>query len=149
MSETRRFQQKEMGRDLNNERIRPVYLLRPRLFMDGNSWCALYGENIQDGICAFGDTPAEAAERFDAAYYGEERNGKDGPRKTTIVEDGAPEDLIEKQKRVGWWAAPTSTTTPEGEQAHGFFVPDSRAATFSTDPGFRRHKMVPCWIDEE
>ena len=149
MSETRRFQQKEMGRDLNNERIRPVYLLRPRLFRDGNSWCALYGENIQEGICAFGDTPAEAAERFDAAYYGEDLNGKDGTSKAALFPDGEPEELIEKQKRVGWWAVPVSKITPEGEPAHGFFVPDSRAATFSTEQGFTRHKLVPCWIDEE
>jgi hypothetical protein len=41
--------------------------LRPRLFIDGNQWCALYGENLQDGVAGFGDSPADAARAFDAA----------------------------------------------------------------------------------
>lgn len=28
--------------------------------LDGNMYCALIGENIQEGICGFGSTPAEA-----------------------------------------------------------------------------------------
>ena len=32
-------------------------LLKPRICVDGNQWCCLYGENIQDGIAGFGDTP--------------------------------------------------------------------------------------------
>ena len=27
---------------------------------DGDSWCALVGENLQEGIAGFGDTPAAA-----------------------------------------------------------------------------------------
>lgn len=42
-------------------------LLRPRLFIDGDKWCALHGENIQDGVAGFGDTPHEAMQAFDAA----------------------------------------------------------------------------------
>jgi hypothetical protein len=30
------------------------------LAKDGNSWCALIGHNLQDGICGFGDTAQEA-----------------------------------------------------------------------------------------
>ncbi len=40
--------------------IRPEAIYKPRLFVDGNQWCALYGENIQEGIAGFGDTPSEA-----------------------------------------------------------------------------------------
>ena len=50
------------------EMQRPFILLKPRMFPDGNHWCALYGENLQDGVCAFGDTPAEAAAQFDIAW---------------------------------------------------------------------------------
>ena len=32
-------------------------LLKPKLYQDGNQWCCLYGENIQEGITGFGDTP--------------------------------------------------------------------------------------------
>ena len=33
-------------------------------FKDGNQYCFLYGENIQEGICGFGDNINEAAENF-------------------------------------------------------------------------------------
>lgn len=52
------------------ERIRPFMLLRPRIFPDGNQWCALYGTNLQEGVCGFGDTPEKAAEAFDKAWTG-------------------------------------------------------------------------------
>jgi len=52
------------------QRMRPFMLLRPKIFMDGNQWCALYGENIQEGIAAFGGTPEKAAEAFDKAWRG-------------------------------------------------------------------------------
>ena len=50
---------------VEQEKSRPFMLLRPRIFPDGNQWCALYGDNLQDGVCAFGDTPAKAATQFD------------------------------------------------------------------------------------
>jgi hypothetical protein len=54
--------------DVEMERLRPFMLLRPRVFPDSNQWCALYGENIQEGVCAFGDTPAKAAAQFDIEW---------------------------------------------------------------------------------
>ena len=47
---------------------RPSILLRPKLFIDGDQWCALYGENIQDGIAGFGDTAAKAMRDFDTSF---------------------------------------------------------------------------------
>jgi len=38
----------------------PHVLMRPALSRDGNQWCALYGDNLQDGVGGFGDSPAEA-----------------------------------------------------------------------------------------
>ena len=40
----------------------------PRLFMDGNQWCALYGENLQEGVAGFGDTKEQALEAFDKEW---------------------------------------------------------------------------------
>ncbi len=34
---------------------------------DGNQWCVLYGENLQEGIAAFGDTPSDAMYHFEEA----------------------------------------------------------------------------------
>ena len=33
-------------------------------FKDGNQWCFLYGNNIQEGICGFGKTIFDAALNF-------------------------------------------------------------------------------------
>lgn len=44
---------------------RPSYLLKPRLSIDGNMWCALYGDNLQDGVVGFGKSPELAYQDFD------------------------------------------------------------------------------------
>lgn len=48
---------------------RPFVMLRPALSIDGDKWCALYGENLQDGLAGFGASPADAFCAFDAAFY--------------------------------------------------------------------------------
>ena len=70
-----------MAEDVERERMRPFMLLRPRVFPDGNQWCALYGENLQDGVCAFGDTPAKAATQFDIEWL----NAKAGPAGPNVL----------------------------------------------------------------
>ena len=47
----------------------PHVRMRPAMSIDGNKWCALYGENIQDGVAGFGDSPALACEDFDANWW--------------------------------------------------------------------------------
>lgn len=47
------------------EMQRPSVLFKPRVFIDGNQWCALYGDNIQEGIAGFGDTVKSAMFNFD------------------------------------------------------------------------------------
>lgn len=47
---------------------RPFVTLRPRVFPDGNAWCALYGDDLQSGVAGFGDTPAAAAADFDLQW---------------------------------------------------------------------------------
>jgi hypothetical protein len=46
----------------------PSAIYRPTLSLDGNQWCALYGDNLQVGCAGFGDTPALAMAAFDAAW---------------------------------------------------------------------------------
>ena len=48
--------------------MRPSYLLKPRLSIDGNQWCALYGDNLQDGVAEFGNAPEDAYADFDRAW---------------------------------------------------------------------------------
>ena len=58
----------EAARCAAAEHERPCVLFRPKLSLDGNQWCALYGENIQDGVAGFGDSPAHAMREFDKAW---------------------------------------------------------------------------------
>lgn len=46
----------------------PSAVFRPKLFIDGDLWCALYGDNLQDGVCGFGDSPENAMSAFDEAW---------------------------------------------------------------------------------
>lgn len=55
-------------RDAALEQSRPSTVYRPRLSIDGNQWCALYGDNLQDGVAGFGDSPAMAMRDFDAEW---------------------------------------------------------------------------------
>ena len=47
------------------EHERPAAIFRPMLSVDGNQWCALYGDNLQDGVAGFGDSPSLAMVDFD------------------------------------------------------------------------------------
>ena len=47
-----------------------VSILKPRISKDGDKWCVLYGDNLQDGIAGFGDTPHAAILDFNKAFKG-------------------------------------------------------------------------------
>jgi len=38
-----------------------------KVYEDGNEWCALAGDNLQEGVCGFGAEPVEAMRAFIAA----------------------------------------------------------------------------------
>lgn len=40
-------------------------------YKDGNQWCILWGDNIQEGICGFGDTVNAAISDFNTNFYNE------------------------------------------------------------------------------
>ncbi len=50
------------------EYTRPFYMVRPRIYQDGDKWCALYGENIMEGVFAYGNTPNDAAYASDKVW---------------------------------------------------------------------------------
>jgi len=49
---------------------RPHVLMRPQVTLDGDMWCALYGENLQGGVVGYGKTPEDACSNFDKAWSG-------------------------------------------------------------------------------
>jgi hypothetical protein len=61
-------QAEEMLKRVQEEMTRPSVLFRPNVYADGNQFCALYGENIQVGVCAFGPTPELACRQFDIEW---------------------------------------------------------------------------------
>lgn len=42
--------------------------LKPKIYKDGSKWCVLLGENIQEGICGFGETPYLAILDFSKSF---------------------------------------------------------------------------------
>lgn len=50
------------------EMVRPSVLFKPKLYIDGNMWCALLGDDLQSGIAAFATSPDETMRNFDAAF---------------------------------------------------------------------------------
>ena len=61
----------------------PSVIFRPKLFIDGNKWCALYGDNLMDGVCGFGDSPEQAMHDFNMAWTRKIKAGTDGiPKKS-------------------------------------------------------------------
>jgi hypothetical protein len=71
MSDTSELDHRLHCEQLSTEylRQRPSVLYRPVLMLDGNAWCALYGENIQEGCVGFGPSPDAAMIAFDAAWF--------------------------------------------------------------------------------
>ena len=53
----------------------PSVKYRPSLSIDGNKWCALYGENLQDGLAGLGDSPNEAMQDFDRKWFSSPASG--------------------------------------------------------------------------
>lgn len=47
------------------EYTRPSVLMRPKIFPDGDQWCALYGDDLQNGVAGFGKSPSLAMYDFD------------------------------------------------------------------------------------
>jgi hypothetical protein len=44
-------------------------VLKPSIKLDGNKWCVLYGDNIQDGVAGFGESPYAAVLDFNRNWY--------------------------------------------------------------------------------
>jgi len=53
-----------------------VAQLSPSILRDGNQWCVLYGDNLQEGIAGFGKSPHLAIMDFNTQWYKEIESGK-------------------------------------------------------------------------
>ena len=62
------IQQSKHNAAIEAEEMSLVALLRPRVFIDGNRWCVLYGDNVMDGVAGFGESPIHAVYDFNNAW---------------------------------------------------------------------------------
>ena len=46
----------------------PSVIWKPKLSIDGDQWCALFGDDLQSGVAGFGSSPQEAMWDFDKAW---------------------------------------------------------------------------------
>ena len=58
----------ECAIDVSRSLEAPHRIYGAKLSKDGNQWCWLYGDNLQEGVAGFGDTPVLAAREFDRAW---------------------------------------------------------------------------------
>ena len=63
----------------------PSTLFKPKLSIDGDQWCALYGDDLQSGVAGFGDSPALAIADFNRSWYAPI------PKRPTTTRPGAGE----------------------------------------------------------
>jgi len=54
---------------VSHEMRRPSVLFRPAVYLDGDMWCALYGEDLVMGVAGFGETPDAAVRDFDETWW--------------------------------------------------------------------------------
>lgn len=61
-----------MYEDIACAYTRPSKVFSPKIYPDGDMWCCLLGDNIQEGVVGFGKTPELACKNFDHNFmFGE------------------------------------------------------------------------------
>lgn len=68
-SEAERAAEAALNAAIEAQEFNLIALLKPRICIDGNQWCVLYGENLQDGVAGFGDSPILAVYDFNQAWH--------------------------------------------------------------------------------
>jgi hypothetical protein len=61
-------EQSRLNAAIEAEEFNLIAILKPRVFIDGNQWCVLFGADLQEGIAGFGDSPTEAVFAFNKAW---------------------------------------------------------------------------------
>ena len=64
-----RTEESRLAAAIEAQEFNLVALLKPKIMMDGNKWCVLWGENLHDGVAGFGDSPILAVYDFNKAWH--------------------------------------------------------------------------------
>ena len=63
--------QSVMNRLIESEEMNLFVMLKPKVRIDGNMYCVLYGDNLHDGIAGFGETIHKAILNFNEQFHKE------------------------------------------------------------------------------
>ncbi len=63
------YQQERMNVIIEQVEYNKFMMLKPKVSIDGDQYCVLYGENLQEGIAGFGDTLYLAILDFNKQFY--------------------------------------------------------------------------------
>jgi len=61
-------EQRIQNYDYNRIKSAPHVVLNAKVSKDGNLYCCLLGDNLQEGIAGFGETPQKACAKFDKIW---------------------------------------------------------------------------------
>lgn len=119
---------------------RPSVLFRPKLSIDGDQWCALYGDNLQDGVAGFGDSPAKAMYDFDRAWQKSLPETRDGNSRRQII------DRARAAHYGAWPDLPSGVMFYEGERITRaeFETTTGRVPARPVDQRGKRDKHIRC-----
>lgn len=62
------IEQSLMNAAVESEEFNLISILKPKITIDGDQWCILWGENLQDGVAGFGASPILAMYAFNKAW---------------------------------------------------------------------------------
>lgn len=68
-TEQERLEDLRIGAATEAAEFNLMAVLNPRISIDGNQWCVLFGENLQDGVAGFGSSPILAVYAFNKAWH--------------------------------------------------------------------------------
>lgn len=68
-------QETDEARVIETAEMNLVIIFGAKLSIDGNQWCWLHGDNLQDGIAGFGKSPYLAALDFNKNFRSELGSG--------------------------------------------------------------------------
>ena len=63
------YWQYKSGIDIQSQSYQLPLLVGAKLSKDGDQWCCLLGDNLQDGIAGFGKSPADACQNLWTAFH--------------------------------------------------------------------------------
>lgn len=108
---------------VSHEQQRPSVLFRPKLSRDGSQWCALYGDNLQDGVAGFGDSPYSGTIDVNGESFG--FIIESGDQNGTVVREWGPADDVgtfEPPKPVWYTFVPRSILSEEMQKIYDDWI---------------------------